>query len=88
MVGVVIVPLNFLAHGLDFQGETLTVIDYKARQAGFLKIDVVPCNLLGSEEVDKCVNDPIDLVIITSYVKQCHYIQIGPTYLFKIVLGK
>ena len=38
VVGVVTVPLNYVAHMLEFQDEPLTIIDYKAKQSGFLKV--------------------------------------------------
>ena len=62
IVGVVSVPLRFLSHMLDFQDEPLTVIDYKAKQAGFLRVDLVPCDGKAREDVDLCVKDPMDLV--------------------------
>ena len=55
-------PLNFLAHRLDFQDETLTVMDFGGQQTGFLKVDIVPCDRKGNENCDLCVNDPMDLV--------------------------
>ena len=62
IVGVVSVPLNYLSHMLEFQDEPLTVIDYKAKQSGFLKVDLVPCDSQGNEDEDLCVEDPMDLV--------------------------
>ncbi|KAI0215595.1 hypothetical protein LSAT2_032357 [Lamellibrachia satsuma] len=62
IVGVVSVPLNYLSHMLDFQDEPLTVIDYKAKQSGFLKVALLPCDSQGNEQVELCVEDPMDLV--------------------------
>ena len=61
-MGVVSVPLKFLSYMVDFQDEPLTVIDYRAKQCGFLQVDLIPCDAQGKEDVDLCVNDPIDLV--------------------------
>ena len=62
LVGVVTVPLNYLAHMVDFQDEPLTIIDYRAKQIGFLKVDVVPCDAKGHESDDMCVEEAVDLV--------------------------
>ena len=35
MIGIVVVPLNYLSHMLDFTEETLSIIDYKAKQVIF-----------------------------------------------------
>ena len=61
VIGVVPVPLKCLAHMYD-QKETLTVIDYKAKQIGFLKVDLVPCDAKGNEDLDMGVDDPMDLI--------------------------
>ena len=62
IMGVVSVPLNYLSHMLDFTEEPLTVIDYRAKQAGFLKVDLIPCDQKGRENRDMVVEDPMDLV--------------------------
>ena len=62
IIGVSLAPLNYLSHMVDFQEEPLTVIDYKAKQAGFLQVDLVPCDGKGREDVNLMVDDPIDLV--------------------------
>ncbi len=66
-MGVVSVPLKFLSHLLDFQDEPLTVIDYRAKQCGFLRVDLIPCDSKEREDVDLCVNDPTDLVSFENY---------------------
>ena len=38
MIGVVSLPLNYLSHMLDFSDEPLTVLDYQAKQCGFLQV--------------------------------------------------
>ena len=62
LVGVVTVPLKFLSHMIEFQDEPLTIIDYQAKQIGYLKVDLVPCDPSGKEDVDLTVDEPIDLV--------------------------
>ena len=62
IVGVATVPLSFLAHMLEFQEEPLSIVDYQAKQAGFIKVDLIPCDSSGKEDVDLCVDDPMDLV--------------------------
>ncbi len=69
IVGVASVPLNYLSHMLDFE-ESLSVIDYMAKQCGYLKVALVPCDSSGREEVDLCVENPMDLVRIQPNLDQ------------------
>ena len=63
MVGVASLPLNYLSHMLDFQEEPLTVLDSSAKQCGFLRVDLIPCDEeKGEENFDLCVDDPMDLI--------------------------
>ncbi|KAI0219731.1 hypothetical protein LSAT2_028742, partial [Lamellibrachia satsuma] len=50
IVGVASVQLNYLSHMLEFQDESLRVIDYKVKQSGFLKVALVPCDSQGNEQ--------------------------------------
>ena len=38
------------------------MIDYKAKQSGFLKVAILPCDYDGNDQVELCVEDPMDLV--------------------------
>ncbi|KAK2152327.1 hypothetical protein LSH36_333g03043 [Paralvinella palmiformis] len=38
IVGVATVPLSYLAHMLEFEEEPLSIVDYQAKQAGFIKV--------------------------------------------------
>ncbi|ELT96154.1 hypothetical protein CAPTEDRAFT_129452, partial [Capitella teleta] len=62
MVGVASLPLNYLSHMLDFQEDPLTVLDSSAKQCGFLKVDLIPCDSKGNDDFDLCVDDPMDLI--------------------------
>lgn len=67
LIGIVSLPLNYLSHMLDFQEDPLTVLDSSAKQCGFLKVDLIPCDPKGNEDVDLCVENPMDLVGIGSF---------------------
>ncbi len=63
IIGVVSVPLTYLSHMLEFvEEEPLAIIDYGAKQAGYLRVDLIPCDAQGNEDVDTCVEDAVDLV--------------------------
>ncbi len=49
---------------MEFEKETLDIMDYQAKHSGFLKVDVVPCESNGNEDVNLAVNDPTDLVCV------------------------
>lgn len=62
LIGVVPVPMNYIAHTLAFDEEALQIIDYKAGRIGFLKVEFVPCNMKGIEDDPPVTEDPMDLV--------------------------
>lgn len=57
------VPLNFLCHGLEFEQESVTIIDIHAKHCGYLSVAIIPCDANGKELVNSHVDDPMDLVI-------------------------
>ncbi|CAH1783605.1 unnamed protein product [Owenia fusiformis] len=63
-VGVVSVPLNYLAHMVDLRDDPLTITDYAARQIGFLKVEIIPCDSKGREMTDLslCVQESRDII--------------------------
>ena len=71
-MGVASLPLAFLAYMLRFDEEPLNIMNYMAKQCGFLKIDLIPCDQNGKETDKLSVKDPVDLVsafkLITSTV--------------------
>ena len=55
-------PLNYIAHQVEFDEDPLTIIDYRARHIGFLKVEFSPCNSKGKEDDTLITEDPMDLV--------------------------
>lgn len=59
LVGVGSVPLQYLAHLFEFVNEEVVLLDYSGRQAGFLRVDIIPN--VSQDDKDR-VKDPQDLI--------------------------
>ena len=54
MIGIVVVPLNYLSHMLDFTDETLSIIDYKAKQVRLQRVSCVLAIIVNPDVISVC----------------------------------
>ena len=62
IVGVALLPLQFLSYMIEFKEDPRSIHDYSAQHSGFLQVHLIPCDKKGNELVDFAVDDPSDLV--------------------------
>lgn len=58
LVGIGSVPLQYLGHLFDFVDEEVVLLDYSGRQAGFIRVDIIP----NASDAHRDFKDPQDLL--------------------------